>query len=41
LGAARKVDKLEVRWPSGAIEQVSIPGVDRILTIIEGKGIQP
>jgi hypothetical protein len=41
LGAASKVDQLEVRWPSGAIEQVSIPGLDRIITIIEGKGIQP
>ena len=40
LGAATKVDKLEVRWPSGATETVSVPGVDRVLTIIEGKGIK-
>jgi hypothetical protein len=40
LGAATAVEKLEIRWPSGKKETVAIPGVDRILTILEGKGVQ-
>lgn len=39
LGAATSVDKLEIKWPGGASETVSVPGVDRKLTIVEGKGI--
>ena len=38
LGAATKIDKLEIKWPSGALENVSISGCDRALTIVEGKG---
>jgi len=37
LGAASKIDKLEIRWPSGAVEEISAPGIDRMLTIVEGK----
>ena len=40
LGLATSVEKLEIRWPSGKKETVAIPGVDRILTIVEGKGVQ-
>jgi enediyne biosynthesis protein E4 len=39
LGSSLKVDKLEIHWPSGTIEEIAIPGVDRILTVIEGKGV--
>jgi len=39
LGAATKVDKVEIQWPSGSKEEVRIPGVDRIFTIVEGRGI--
>jgi hypothetical protein len=38
LGAAAKVDGLEVVWPSGRRERFAVPGVDRIITIAEGKG---
>jgi hypothetical protein len=38
LGANRSIDKVEVHWPSGAVESPSIVGVDRILTLLEGKG---
>jgi hypothetical protein len=38
LGAATKVDKLEIKWPSGAAETVAVAGVDRVVTITEGKG---
>jgi hypothetical protein len=39
LGAATKIDKLEIHWPSGAVEETHTPGIDRIITVIEGKGI--
>jgi hypothetical protein len=39
LGASSKIDKLEIQWPSGSKEEIRIPSVDRIVTIVEGKGI--
>jgi len=39
LGAAVKVDRVEIHWPSGAKEEITIPAVDRIFTVKEGKGI--
>ncbi len=39
LGAATKVDKVEIQWPSGTKEQIILPAVDRIYTVVEGKGI--
>jgi enediyne biosynthesis protein E4 len=41
IGAATSVTKLEIRWPSGFVEQVTLPGVDRIYAIEEGKGVVP
>ncbi len=38
LGAATKVDRLEIHWPNGATETFDVPGVDRVLTITQGKG---
>ncbi|HEX8748816.1 MAG TPA: CRTAC1 family protein [Pyrinomonadaceae bacterium] len=38
LGSATRVDKLEVRWPGGAMEVFEVQGVDRVLTLVEGKG---
>ena len=40
LGQATKVDDIEVHWPSGKVEHFTVPGVDRIVTIKEGTGIQ-
>ena len=39
LGAATKVDKVEIKWPGGATEAVTIAGCDRVVTITEGKGV--
>jgi enediyne biosynthesis protein E4 len=39
LGDATTVDNVEIHWPSGAVEEVKISAVDRILTVSEGKGI--
>jgi hypothetical protein len=38
LGQATTVDAIEVHWPSGKIENFTVPGVDRIVTITEGTG---
>jgi enediyne biosynthesis protein E4 len=39
LGCSEKIDKLEIYWPSGAKQEISVPSVDRILTVVEGKGV--
>jgi hypothetical protein len=39
LGQKNKIDELEIRWPSGGVEQLSKLPLDRILTVEEGKGI--
>ena len=37
IGAATKIDDMEVRWPSGLVEKVAVP-VNKISRITEGKG---
>ena len=39
LGDATDAGTAEVHWPSGAVESVKLPAVDRIFTITEGKGV--
>src|SRR5258705_2495965 len=39
LGAATRVDKLEIEWAGGGKELIAVPGIDRKITIIEGKGL--
>jgi hypothetical protein len=38
LGAATKIDKLEIKWPDGKVEEFIVSGVDRIVTLTQGKG---
>lgn len=38
LGTASRVDRLEVKWPGGAVETFDVTSVDRLLTLVEGKG---
>jgi len=38
IGSATSVDKLEVNWPNGSIESFTVPGVDRVVTIRQGRG---
>ncbi|HJS24697.1 MAG TPA: CRTAC1 family protein [Pyrinomonadaceae bacterium] len=38
LGAATKIDKLEIKWANGSVENVDVPAVDRVITITQGKG---
>ena len=39
VGAAAKIDKLEVRWPSGQRDAATDLPVDRILVVKEGQGV--
>jgi hypothetical protein len=41
LGLAAKIDKIEIRWPSGRVEVVPPPAsVDTIYSVTEGKGME-
>jgi hypothetical protein len=39
LGPATKVDKIEIVWPSGTKQTLSVSGVDRFVTVEEGKPV--
>jgi hypothetical protein len=39
IGDADKVETVEIHWPSGVKETVKLPGVDKIFTVQEGKGV--
>ncbi len=39
LGPATQIDRIEIKWPSGATERITVPAVDAIYTVTEGKGI--
>jgi hypothetical protein len=41
LGAATKVDKLQVQWPDGTTETFSVPAIDKTVTIVQGKNTSP
>jgi hypothetical protein len=34
-----KIDLIEIRWPSGKVEKIEGPKINKILTIKEGLGI--
>ncbi len=38
LGDATTINSVEIHWPSGAKEKFTIPKVDQIVTLTEGKG---
>jgi hypothetical protein len=39
LGSATHIDKLEIKWPDGYAETVSLEGEDCVYTIAEGRGV--
>ena len=41
LGSATKIDKVEIHWPSGAVENISDLATDKFYSVLEGKGIVP
>jgi hypothetical protein len=41
IADATVVDGVEIHWPSGLVEKVSLPSVDRFFVVQEEKGIVP
>ncbi len=41
LGAATKIDSVEVHWPSGAVDHIGGLPADHFYSILEGRGIVP
>ena len=41
LGAATKIDKVEIRWPSGATDGLTGLAPDKFYAVLEGKGLVP
>jgi enediyne biosynthesis protein E4 len=39
LGQAAAIESVEVHWPSGFVEHVNLPSVDRFFVLEEGKGV--
>jgi enediyne biosynthesis protein E4 len=39
LGKATKIDSVEIRWPSGAVETLKNLEVDKFYSVLEGQGI--
>jgi hypothetical protein len=39
IGKAKQIDKLEIRWPDGIKESIALPVINRVVTIVEGKGV--
>jgi hypothetical protein len=38
IGSSRRIDMLEIRWPSGAVDRIGNLDVDRIVLVREGSG---
>jgi len=38
LGSLDRVDSLEIQWPSGQVDRITAPEVDRLLRVVEGSG---
>jgi enediyne biosynthesis protein E4 len=41
LGAAKKIDSVEIRWPSGKVETLGELAADQYYSVLEGQGIVP
>ncbi len=41
LGPATKIDNVEIRWPSGAIDHMNNLEADHLYSVLEGKGVVP
>ncbi len=38
LGSTAKIDYVEIRWPSGRIDRLTNPGLNRYVKVVEGSG---
>jgi hypothetical protein len=41
LGSAPKIDSVEIRWPSGAVDHIGSLAADRFYSVQEGNGVVP
>ena len=41
LGQNTVIEKLEIHWPSGAVQRLNLASIDRFYVVEEGKGIVP
>ena len=41
LGSAKKIDSLEIRWPSGQMDKLKDLDADSFYSVLEGKGLVP
>ena len=39
LGAAKRVDEVEIHWPSGKVDKIAGPAINSINHVVEGKGL--
>jgi enediyne biosynthesis protein E4 len=39
IGSASKIDYVEIRWPSGKIDRLTNPPINRYLRVVEGAGL--
>ncbi len=39
VGSARKIDYVEIRWPSGKVDRLINPPINRYVKVVEGAGI--
>jgi len=40
LGPHKTADRVEIRWPSGTVQELSNVAADRYVTIVEGAGFK-
>lgn len=40
VGAATKIDRIEIKWPSGKVDKISNPPLRKYLKVVEGKGVE-
>jgi len=41
LGDATTISDVEIHWPNGPVEHVKLPGIDRVFSVQQGKGVVP
>ena len=39
LGTARKIDSVEIRWPSGKVDKLTNLPINRYIRVVEGEGV--
>ena len=39
VGSATKIDSVEIRWPSGKVDRLTNPPLNRYVKVVEGSGL--